>query len=154
MSKNQNTRPTGFDRFGLHEVLVRGIRDAGFTSSRPIQAETNPAGLDGIDVLGLAQTGTGKTAAFALTLLDWILRERKVGVQALVRAPTRELANQIAAEIELLARHTRIGLAVIYGGIPQSRQVSRLRQRPEIVVGCPGRVLDLTEQGLLDLHAP
>jgi len=153
MSKNQNTKPTGFDRFGLHEALVRGIRDAGFTSPRPIQAETIPAGLDGIDVLGLAQTGTGKTAAFALTLLDWILRERKVGVQALVLAPTRELANQIAAEIELLARHTRIGLAVIYGGVPQSQQVSRLRQRPEIVVGCPGRVLDLTEQGLLDLRA-
>lgn len=153
MSKNQNTKPTGFDRIGLHEALVRGIRDAGFTSPRPIQAETIPAGLDGVDVLGLAQTGTGKTAAFALTLLDRILRERKRGIQALVLAPTRELAKQIAAEIELLARHTRIKVAVIYGGVAQSRQVSRLRQRPEIVVGCPGRVLDLVEQGLLDLHA-
>jgi len=151
-SSDQNGQPSGFDRFGLHEALVRGIRDAGFTSPRPIQAETIPAGLDGADVLGLAQTGTGKTAAFALPLLDWILRDRKRGIQALVLAPTRELATQIAAEIELLARHTRIRLAVIYGGVPQARQVSRLRQRPEIVVGCPGRVLDLVEQGLLDLR--
>ena len=155
MSKNQNTQTTqahGFDQFELHEALLRGVRDAGFTTPRPIQAETIPAGLEGRDVLGLAQTGTGKTAAFALTLLDWILHERKRGIQALVLAPTRELASQIAAEIETLARHTRIKLAVIYGGVPQSRQVSRLRQRPEIVVGCPGRVLDLMEQGLLDLR--
>ncbi|MBD3220197.1 DEAD/DEAH box helicase [bacterium] len=150
-SRNQSAASTGFERFGLDEALVRGVRGAGFTSPRPIQAETIPAGLEGRDVLGLAQTGTGKTAAFALTLLDWILRDRQRGIQALVLAPTRELANQITAEIELLARHTRIKLATIYGGVPQARQVSRLRQRPEIVVGCPGRVLDLVEQGLLDL---
>ena len=159
MSKNQNPRnsgkqtTSGFENFGLQEALVRGVRDAGFTNPRPIQAETIPAGLDGLDILGLAQTGTGKTAAFALTLLDWILRDGKRGTQALVLAPTRELATQIADEINLLARHTRIKLAIIYGGVPQHKQVSRLKQGPEIVVGCPGRVLDLVEQGLLDLSA-
>lgn len=152
MSENQTTTPSSFDQFGLHAALVRGIRDAGFTVPRPIQAATIPAGLEGFDVLGLAQTGTGKTAAFALTLLDWILHDRKRGVQALVLAPTRELALQIATEIERLARHTTIKVAVIYGGVPLSRQVSQLRQHPEIVVGCPGRVLDLVEQGLLDLR--
>jgi ATP-dependent RNA helicase RhlE len=152
MSRNQTPRPTGFDQFDLQDALLRGVRDAGFTSPRPIQTETLPAGLEGRDVLGLAQTGTGKTAAFALTLLDWILRDRQRGIQALVLAPTRELATQISAEIEVLARHTRIKQAVIYGGVPQARQVSRLRQRPQIVVGCPGRVLDLIEQGLLDLR--
>jgi ATP-dependent RNA helicase RhlE len=151
MSTDLDQKTDGFDGFGLNKDLLRGVRDAGFTSPRPIQAETLPAGLDGHDVLGLAQTGTGKTAAFALTLLDWILREDTQGIQALVLAPTRELANQITAEIDILARHTRIKSVVIYGGVSQSRQVSRLRRRPDIVVGCPGRVLDLIEQGLLDL---
>ncbi len=151
MSETKTNTADGFDQFELHETLLRGVRDAGFDQPRPIQIDTIPAGLEGRDVLGLAQTGTGKTAAFALTLLDWILHERSKGIQALVLAPTRELATQIAAEIDMLARHTRVKLAVIYGGVPQSKQVSRLRARPEIVVGCPGRVLDLIEQGLLRL---
>jgi ATP-dependent RNA helicase RhlE len=147
-----NDRPTTtFASFSLHDALQRGIRDAGFTTPRPIQAQTIPAGLEGRDVLGLAQTGTGKTAAFALPLLDRLLRERRRAVRALILAPTRELATQIADEINVLSRHTRLKLAVIYGGVPQHRQVSRLHARPEIVVGCPGRVLDLVEQGLLHL---
>ncbi|MEZ4387228.1 MAG: DEAD/DEAH box helicase [Candidatus Krumholzibacteriia bacterium] len=144
-------KATGFDRFGLDQALVRGIRDAGFITPRPIQAETIPAGLAGRDVLGLAQTGTGKTAAFALPLLDRLLHDRRRAIRALVLAPTRELATQIAAEIRLLARHTPIRVAVIFGGVAQSRQVSDLRNRPEIVVGCPGRVLDLIGQNLLHL---
>ena len=151
MSDTTTKNLTGFGRFELHESLERGIRDAGFTEPRPIQVDTIPAGLEGRDVLGLAQTGTGKTAAFALPLLDFILEERRRTIQALVLAPTRELATQIAGEISMLAQHTRVKLAVIYGGVPQSKQVSRLKARPEIVVGCPGRVLDLIEQGLLRL---
>ena len=145
-------KAAGFDRFGLDQALIRGIRDAGFDNPRPIQAETIPAGLAGHDVLGLAQTGTGKTAAFALPLLHRLLSNRRYDVRSLVLAPTRELATQIAAEIRLLARHTRIKVTVIYGGVAQSKQVSELRNRPEIVVGCPGRVLDLIGQGLLHLE--
>jgi len=142
---------TGFDRFGLHEALERGIRAAGFESPRPIQLETIPAGRHGRDVLGLAQTGTGKTAAFALPLLDRLLEVRRKGPRALVLAPTRELATQIAAEIRTLSRFTRLKMVSIYGGVSMRSQVGALRHGPEIVVGCPGRVLDLLQQGVLRL---
>ncbi|MCK9997311.1 MAG: DEAD/DEAH box helicase [Candidatus Krumholzibacteria bacterium] len=143
--------PTGFDRFWLNEALVRGVSAAGFESPRSIQAETIPAGLEGRDVLGLAQTGTGKTAAFALPLLDRILQDNRRGARALVIAPTRELATQIVNEIRTLAQFTRLKTVTIYGGVPVYKQVTALKQRPEIVVGCPGRILDLLEQGLLHL---
>jgi ATP-dependent RNA helicase RhlE len=142
---------TGFDRFGLHESLLRGIDAAGFETPRTIQDETIPAGLEGRDVLGLAQTGTGKTAAFALPLLDQLLANPRPGPRALVLAPTRELANQIAVEIRMLSRFTRVKVVTIFGGVSQHSQSSALRQRPEIVVGCPGRVLDLLQQRVLHL---
>jgi ATP-dependent RNA helicase RhlE len=142
---------TGFDRFDLHETLERGIRALGFETPRPIQAETIPAGLKGRDVLGLAQTGTGKTAAFALPLLHRLIETGGRGPRVLVLAPTRELATQIAAEIRELSKFTRLRLVTIYGGVSMRNQVSALRQRPEIVVGCPGRVLDLIGQGILRL---
>jgi len=151
MSDFKSIAPTGFDRFGLHETLVAGIHDAGFDTPRPIQSETIPAGLAGRDVLGLAQTGTGKTAAFALPLLDRLLRERRQGPRALVLAPTRELATQIANEIRTLAKFTRLKMVTIYGGVSVYNQVHALRKRPEIVVGCPGRVLDLLQQKVLRL---
>jgi len=153
MFKSTSKAQTGFLRYGLHESLVRGIKDAGFDSPRPIQDATIPAGLAGRDVLGLAQTGTGKTAAFALPLLDRILRSRGRGPRALVLAPTRELATQIVGEINTLAKHTRLKTVTIYGGIPIRRQLVALNQNPEIVVGCPGRVLDLLEQGALPLDS-
>lgn len=130
---------------------MRGIRAAGFENPRPIQLETIPAGLKGRDVLGLAQTGTGKTAAFALPLLHQILMDPGVGPRALVLAPTRELATQIAAEIHTLSKYTRIRTVTIYGGVSSYNQTKALRNRPEIVVGCPGRVLDLIQQGKLKL---
>ena len=130
---------------------MRGIREAGFTNPRPIQVETIPAGLKGRDVLGLAQTGTGKTAAFALPLLNQIMKERRKATRAVVIAPTRELATQITEEIRMLARFTRIKVAIIYGGVPIRKQISLLRSRPEIVVGCPGRMLDLIRQKELRL---
>ena len=153
MSVSETVGSTGFHRFELHESLVRGLSAAGFENPRPIQGETIPAGLEGLDVLGLAQTGTGKTAAFALPLLDWILDERPKGPAALVLAPTRELANQIAVEIRMLARFTRVEVVTIYGGVSMRNQANALRRNPEIVVGCPGRVLDLLQQGILKLGA-
>ncbi len=151
MSASQSVSTTGFDRFELHPDLARGVRAAGFALPRPIQAETIPAALEGADVLGLAQTGTGKTAAFALPLLHQLLETRRKGPRALVLAPTRELASQIAEEIRTLAKFTRLKMVTVYGGISMRSQVSALRQRPEIVVGCPGRVLDLLQQGELRL---
>jgi ATP-dependent RNA helicase RhlE len=142
---------TGFDRFGLKESLVRGIRHAGFENPRQIQIETIPAGLAGRDVLGLAQTGTGKTAAFALPMLDRLLDERRKGPRALVIAPTRELATQIAAEFRTLSKFTSLKTVTIYGGVSIQGQVNGLRRGPEIVVGCPGRVLDLMNRRLLHL---
>jgi len=151
MSDSASSEPTGFDRFGLHEALERGIHAAGFETPWPIQAETIPAGLDGKDVLGLAQTGTGKTAAFALPLLHRLLQERSKGPRVLVLAPTRELATQIAEEVRTLARFTRVKTVTIFGGVSMRGQVNALRGHPEIVVGCPGRVLDLIQQGVLRL---
>jgi ATP-dependent RNA helicase RhlE len=116
MSNSATAPPTGFGRFGLHDALMRGIRAAGFDNPRPIQVETIPACLDGRNVLGLAQTGTGKTAAFALPLLHRLLAGRGRGPRSLILAPTRELATQIAAEIQILARFTRLKELTIYGG--------------------------------------
>ncbi len=151
MSNNVSNASTGFDRFRLHKALVRGVSTAGFENPRPIQLETIPAGLDGRDVLGLAQTGTGKTAAFALPLLDRILTKPGKGPRALILAPTRELASQISEEIRTLSKFTRIKMVTVYGGVPIHKHISLLRSRPEIVVGCPGRVLDLIKRGVLRL---
>jgi ATP-dependent RNA helicase RhlE len=151
MSENHSRKPGGFDRFGLHDSLLHGIDTAGFTNPRPIQVRTIPDCLLGHDVLGLAQTGTGKTAAFALPILDRLLREPGRGPRILVLAPTRELATQIDAEIRTLARYTRIRTVTIFGGVSQRMQADKLRNGPEIVVGCPGRVLDLVQQGVLNL---
>jgi ATP-dependent RNA helicase RhlE len=151
MSALPSIASTGFDQFGLDEALVRGIRLAGFENPWPIQLETIPAGLDGRDILGLAQTGTGKTAAFALPLLDRLLEVHRKGPRALVIAPTRELATQIAVEIRTLSEFTHLKLVTVYGGVSMRSQINALRQSPEIVVGCPGRVLDLLQQGVLRL---
>jgi len=151
MSSSVSLAATGFDRFELHEALVRGIRAIGFENPWPIQLETISAGRAGRDVLGLAQTGTGKTAAFALPLLDRILKVRRKSPRAIVLAPTRELATQIAAEIRTLSRFTSLQTVTVYGGVSIRHQVSSLRRHPEIIVGCPGRVLDLAGQRVLHL---
>ncbi|MBC8367448.1 DEAD/DEAH box helicase [bacterium] len=151
MPNTESSARGGFDHFGLDAKLMQGIQAAGFINPRPIQLDTIPAGLDGRDVLGLAQTGTGKTAAFALPLLQRIMQKPRKGPCALVLAPTRELANQIAEETRTLARFTPVKLVTIYGGVSIRNQVDQLRRRPQLVVGCPGRVLDLLQQGILRL---
>ncbi len=143
--------PAGFDQFGLHSTLLRGVLAAGFETPWPIQVETIPAALEGRDVLGLAQTGTGKTAAFALPLLHRLGRDKHRGPRALVLAPTRELATQIDAEIRTLARFTRMRVTTVFGGVSARGQIQALRRNPEIVVGCPGRILDLIGQRVLNL---
>ncbi len=144
---------TGFREFDLGPAIQRGVAAMGFLEPRPIQRETIPAALEGRDILGLAQTGTGKTAAFALPLLERLISKRGRGrdPRVLIVAPTRELASQISAEIECLAKFTRIRTAVVFGGVSQRSQIAALRSGPEIVVACPGRLLDLYGQGVVRL---
>ena len=148
---SRESTESGFAAFELDPKLNRALEALGFDTPRPIQAQTIDAACAGDDVLGLAQTGTGKTAAFALPILQRLLEEPGAGPLALVLAPTRELAVQIDTEFRALGRFTKIKTVTIYGGASQRPQVAALKRRPEIVVGCPGRVLDLLEQGLLDL---
>ena len=147
----QTVAESGFDRFEFDSLLTFGLEAAGFQEPRSIQTDTIPACLEGRDVMGLAQTGTGKTAAFALPILERLIVEPGKGPLALILAPTRELAIQIDAEIRLLAKFTKIKTVTIFGGVSASSQIRTLRSRPEIVVGCPGRVLDLLQQKKLDL---
>ena len=142
---------SGFASFGLNDALLRAIVAAGFETPRAIQADVIPAALAGRDVLGLAPTGTGKTAAFALPLLDRLIRPGRPGPRALVVAPTRELARQIETEVRSLARFTRIRSAALFGGVSLRAQVSALSHGPGIAIGCPGRILDLIGQGALRL---
>jgi ATP-dependent RNA helicase RhlE len=151
VTASHRTSTSGFDRFDLATPLLRAVAAAGFTEPRPIQDETIPAVLDGQDVLGLAQTGTGKTAAFALPILDRLLEDSGPGPRALVVAPTRELASQIDAEFRMLAKFTRISSVTIYGGVSARAQIAALRRRPDVVIACPGRLLDLHNQGAVRL---
>lgn len=152
MSAPSSQPIAGFSELPLREELQRGIAALGFTTPRPIQAEAIPAALEGRDVLGLAQTGTGKTAAFSLPILQRLLTQPpRAGARTLILAPTRELASQIHAEILALAKFTKIKAVTLFGGVTPSRQVQALRARPEILVACPGRLLDLKKQGFVSL---
>ncbi len=142
---------TGFSSFHFCPAIRRGIEAAGYAAPRPIQERTIPAALEGRDILGLAQTGTGKTAAFALPILERLSRRQAEGPRVLVVAPTRELANQISEDFRDLGRFLKIGVATLFGGVSASKQIAALRNRPEIVVACPGRLLDLHGQGLIAL---
>jgi ATP-dependent RNA helicase RhlE len=155
-NQNKNeARPAegGFAPFEFPAELERGIAAMGFTQPRPIQLATIPAALAGEDVLGLAETGTGKTAAFALPMLDLLLEEPSRKPRGLVIAPTRELATQIDAEIRSLARFTKLRTTVIYGGVPMSKQIRALAGQVDIIVACPGRLIDLIERRAVKLDA-
>jgi superfamily II DNA/RNA helicase len=142
-----------FQDFALDQRILAGVRQAGYQTPTPIQAQAIPAVLAGRDVLGLAQTGTGKTAAFALPILQHLLASGgKPGgpVRALVLSPTRELAQQTHETFRDLGRKTGHKSIPVFGGVGQNPQVAGLR-RSSIAVACPGRLLDLLNQGLADL---
>ena len=141
---------TAFETLGLCPALVQTVAELGYTQPTPIQAGAIPMLLAGRDVLGQAQTGTGKTAAFALPMLQ-LLNMQGPGVQGLVLAPTRELAIQVADAIYRYGQHLGGRVLPIYGGQAYARQQRRLAQGVPIVVGTPGRMLDLLRQGSLDL---
>jgi ATP-dependent RNA helicase RhlE len=140
-----------FHAFHLHRDVAAGIALANYVSPTPIQVQAIPPILEGRDVVGLAQTGTGKTAAFVLPILHRLMNGARRQVRALVIAPTRELAEQIHEAIGILGRQTRLRSVSIYGGVSMNPQIQKLRGGVEIVVACPGRLLDHMNQGTINL---
>ena len=142
-----------FNDFSLDARIARGVQAAGFSTPTPIQAEAIPAILSGQDVMGLAQTGTGKTAAFVLPILQRLIKTGHRSLpRALIIAPTRELAEQIHESIRELGRFTNLSSTTVYGGVSRSAQVRALRKGVDIVVACPGRLLDLMGDKSIRLH--
>jgi len=140
-----------FTQFNLHPQINAGIEALGYKTPTPIQMQSIPAILQGRDVMGLAQTGTGKTAAFALPILQRLMNGPGKMVRALIVAPTRELAEQINESINEMSRSTTLKSVALYGGVSKNPQIEKLRQGAEIIVACPGRLLDLVAQGVADL---
>lgn len=139
-----------FEELGLQTQYVQAVTKMGFTQPTPIQLAAIPAMLAGRDIIGQAQTGTGKTAAFMLPLLQNLLPSNH-SVQALVLAPTRELAKQVADASNSLAQQTAVKILAVYGGQAYAIQTRALNRGVDVVVGTPGRLLDLIRQNLLDL---
>lgn len=148
-----------FERLGLAAPLLRAVSSQGYTSPTPIQSQAIPHVLAGSDVLGCAQTGTGKTAAFALPILHRLTqagppqRERGRRIRVLVLSPTRELAAQIADSFRVYGRDTGLRHTVVFGGVSQRPQVNDLQRGVDILVATPGRLVDLMNQGFVDLSA-
>ena len=150
MSTNQHDTPP-FSTLGLSAPVLKAINEAGYETPSPIQARSIPALLAGHDILGQAQTGTGKTAAFSLPLLSNIDHRRRLP-QLLVLAPTRELAIQVSEAIQSYARYLKgIHILPIYGGQSIATQLRQLKRQPQIIVGTPGRVLDHIRRKTIDL---
>jgi ATP-dependent RNA helicase DeaD len=141
-----------FSTFGLLPQLEQAVAELGYTEPTPIQSSIIPLMLSGKDVIGQAQTGTGKTAAFALPILQNLVKDHGK-VQSLVLAPTRELALQVATAFEDYGKHLSVRVLAVYGGQSYSRQIGPLKRGVEVVVGTPGRILDLIEQKYLDLSS-
>lgn len=142
-----------FKDFNFHPKIDTGIAACGYTIPTPIQKEAIPPVLDGRDIFGLAQTGTGKTAAFVLPLLQRLLSGPRKKARALIIAPTRELAEQIHENIEKMAKETGLKSVVIYGGVGKQPQIRAIRAGAEIIVACPGRLLDLFNDKAIKFNA-
>ena len=140
-----------FKSFELHPQIQAGVEALGYEEPTPIQSQCIPLILQGRDVMGMAQTGTGKTAAFGLPILQRLMSGPRKRVRALIVAPTRELAEQIHEAMGQLGRKTKVKSVTVYGGVKQNPQVKKLQEGAEIVVACPGRLLDLMDQGVIDL---
>jgi len=140
-----------FAALGLSEKVLQGVRAAGYTEPTPIQLRAIPLVLSGKDVIGSAQTGTGKTAAFALPILSKLGHHQPAGPRALILEPTRELASQVETAIRDYARFTDLKVTVVYGGVGYGKQNDELKAGTDIVAATPGRLLDHLEQGTLRL---
>ncbi|MEQ8847869.1 DEAD/DEAH box helicase [Botrimarina sp.] len=146
-----------FEELGLAEPLLRAVKSSGYERATPIQAAAIPVVLAGADLIGCAQTGTGKTAAFTLPVLDRLSKKKGAPQpgepRVLVLSPTRELASQIGASFERYGKHTKLRHTVVYGGVSQFHQVKSLRRGVDTVVATPGRLLDLMGQGHVRLSS-
>jgi ATP-dependent RNA helicase RhlE len=141
-----------FSTFSFHPQIQAGIHAVGYENPTAIQEQAIPTILEGSDILGLAQTGTGKTAAFVLPMLERLMRGQRGKLRGLILSPTRELAEQTNKAIRELARKTGLRSISIYGGVSQQLQIRGLRGGAEIVVACPGRLMDLLDQKLVSLN--
>lgn len=142
-----------FKDFNLHPRIVAGIKSAGYTTPTPIQIKAIPKVLQGHDLIGLAQTGTGKTAAYALPLLNRLINKENHQTRALIIAPTRELAEQIHQDISMLGIQSRLRGVTLYGGVGLNPQIQKLKRGADIVVACPGRLIDHINRGNMDFSA-
>jgi len=140
-----------FNLFSLNTHLEQAIRNCGYTAPTPIQQQAIPPILERRDLLGLAQTGTGKTAAFALPMVQHLMQTPGKHVRALILAPTRELAEQINEFVCTITHHTRLRSVAVYGGVSKQAQINKIRNGVDIVVACPGRLLDLVNDKAIDL---
>ncbi|HUT68227.1 MAG TPA: DEAD/DEAH box helicase [Dehalococcoidales bacterium] len=140
-----------FDTFNFHPSIMAGVRALGYTIPTPIQLQAIPPIMQGRDVIGLAQTGTGKTAAFVLPILERLRTCPRGSALALVISPTRELAEQTCEVFNGLGRRTGLQSMTIYGGVSMDQQIRSLHENPEIVVACPGRLLDHLWKGTISL---
>lgn len=140
-----------FNNFNLSEPIIKALASKGYAEPTPIQREAIPAILSGKDVVACAQTGTGKTAAFCIPILQKLSARRSDHVRALILAPIRELAMQVSANLKQYGKNLSLRTAVIYGGVSQYHQVNDLRKGVDIVVATPGRLLDLIEQREISL---
>src|SRR5687768_5651509 len=146
-------RMTEFADLGLSQPTLNAVIGAGYSTATAIQAQAIPHALAGRDVLGCAQTGTGKTAAFVVPMLERLSRTPKGQPRALILAPTRELAIQIQGTIDTLGRDMQLFATTVVGGADMQAQVRGLRQRPDIIVATPGRLLDHMWNGTISLLA-
>ncbi|HTH73305.1 MAG TPA: DEAD/DEAH box helicase [Trinickia sp.] len=159
MSDPAVTPPTAtFDQFGLAPDILRAVAEQGYSTPTPIQAEAIPVVLSGRDVMGAAQTGTGKTASFSLPIIQRLLPSASTSasparhpVRALILTPTRELADQVAANVQSYAKHTPLRSAVVFGGVDMNPQSAELRRGVEILIATPGRLLDHVQQKTANL---
>src|SRR5881275_590209 len=143
-----------FTSLGLGPKIAKAVRESGYTEPTPIQTKAIPAVLRGHDVIGIAQTGTGKTAAFVLPILERLSAHGapggRRGIRALVVAPTRELVVQIEENVRKYSRHLHTRIALVYGGVGERPQIQALRAGAEFVIATPGRLIDLMDQGHVD----
>lgn len=144
-----------FEKFHLSEDLLRNLHDNGFFRTTDIQYKAIPSILKGEDVLAIAQTGTGKTAAFAIPIIDSIHQnktsKRVYGIKCLIMVPTRELAQQIGEVFNKLSKHTKVKAFALYGGVEQDNQIMKLQEGIDILISTPGRMFDLIHQGFVDI---
>ncbi|MEB3800690.1 DEAD/DEAH box helicase [Flavobacterium columnare] len=146
-----------FEPFRFHRNIVESIKEANYTKPTEIQEKTIPIVLEGEDLVGCAQTGTGKTAAFAIPILNYLIPivgsvKKKKYIRTVVLAPTRELALQIEESFNKYGKYTNCTTLTIYGGVPQATQVEKLKEGIDILIATPGRFLDLNKQGVIDIN--